>query len=134
MSPSRKYWRNLLMKKFLRSCGVLFVISIIIAFIYNLIQVNIKYSFINALFTVGGIYLLVGGFLFINETGFLNYSRYCVRQISLWFSNKKTKESNREMLKQYMEHKVPHSSLTKPFIIVGIFIIIGTLILSYISY
>ncbi len=118
------------MKNKFRHFLILIVIALTIAFIFSWICDFYTYSYINALFTIGYIYVTIGFFLYADEKGFFNYAKYSLKRVASLVNRKRTLGQKEESLQQIMQKKPLPLKITLPFILSGISIVIATLIIS----
>ena len=118
------------MKKFQK----LIFINVILSFLYYIINNFEKFSFINASFIIGMVYLTFGVFFYVTEQGFFNLTIYAYNKISnqLRRSRGILSESNIS-IDEYICKRYQFSN-TSSLLSSGLIISASTLFISFLIY
>lgn len=114
---------------------ILVVVDLVIAFIYYLVNSQVRFSFLNASFFIGLMYLLAGAALLIHESGFFNPAKYYFHKLPIFPKSKLTNENDEEMtLLEYLKYRPTPLTSSKPLFLSGIFLVVLTYIISVVLY
>ncbi|MBP0724588.1 DUF3899 domain-containing protein [Bacillus sp. RG28] len=112
------------------------IVGTIVSFLLTIIQGTSKVflHFTNSIFYIGLVLLIVGGFLFVIESGFFNLTRFGMKKVFKRNEDKvlsMTGEESTEVSKE-MIYKKYSFSITKPFLFSAFSFIALSLIFSFI--